>query len=375
MNPYDFVRIDWKNFPKRKEPLWHHRLTTVNNAPLYSGRIEVEIKAETPIFLPDTRANADERLKSDPTKAIPFMQQKNGDQVTYVLPGSSLKGVLRELVETLGNGCLTLFDKTYEYKHIKERIKINYEDLVPPKFRQCNKHKELCIACRIFGMMGRGSKAEVFLGKINISDALSVHVVTHGPEYTLALMNPKPHHTSFYLDPTMEHIAGRKYYFHHVQPTFSHGPQTYSQRIHPLGAETRFKFHVDFTNLETEEFAALLLALRLEPAMRHKIGYGKPMGLGSVHFEPTKLMLVDYAKRYTVEGVLNGGSKSVREGKDLHTFIDAHIAKYAPNFLMQGAMADLRRIWRWPALADVKYEYPGQSWFEHHSTTRIAQTP
>jgi len=251
---------------------------------------------------------------------------------------------------------------------------------VPPKFRQCNKHKELCIACRIFGMMGRGSKAEVFLGKVNISDAVSAHVVTHPPEYTLALMNPKPHHDALYLDPTMEHIAGRKYYFHHEQPTFDsqyryigNNPQPINRRIHPLGVGTHFKFYIDFTNLEPEEFAALLLAIRLEPTMRHKIGYGKPMGLGSVHFEPTKLMLVDYARRYTVEGVLNGGSRSTWKGKDLRTFIDAHIAKNAPNFLMQEAMADLRRIWRWPPPVDVRYEYPGQAWFEHHSTTRIAQ--
>jgi CRISPR/Cas system CSM-associated protein Csm3 (group 7 of RAMP superfamily) len=374
MNPYDFVRIDWKNFPKRKEPLWHHRLTMVNNTQLYSGRIEVEIEAETPLFLPDTRANAEDRLKSDPTKTLSFMQRMIGDQVTYILPGSSLKGVLRELVETLGNGCLTLFDRTYEYKHIKEKIKINYGDLVPPKFRQCNKHKELCIACRIFGMMGRGSRAEVFLGKVDISDALSVNVVTHVPEYTLSLMNPKPHHEAFYLDPTKQHIAGRKYYFHHVQPTFGHGPQAYNRRIHPLGKGTRFQFHVDFTNLEPEEFAALLLAIRLEPTMRHKIGYGKPMGLGSVHFIPTRLTLVNYANRYTVEGVLNGGGRSMREEEDLQTFIDAHIAEYAPNFLMQEALVDLRRIWCWPPPADVKYEYPGQAWFENHSSTRIAQT-
>src|SRR6266849_6241484 len=108
MNPYDFVRVDWTSFPKRKEPLWHHRLTAVNNTQLYSGRIEVEIEAETPIFLPDTRINA---------QAIPFMQQEIGGQTTYILPGSSLKGVLRELVETLGNGCFTLFDREYKYWH------------------------------------------------------------------------------------------------------------------------------------------------------------------------------------------------------------------------------------------------------------------
>ncbi len=33
--------------------------------------------------------------------------------------------------------------------------------------------------------------------------------------------------------------------------------------------------------------------------MRHKIGYGKPMGLGSVELRPVSLTLVDYSTRYT----------------------------------------------------------------------------
>jgi len=356
MNPYDFVQVDWKIFPKRKEPLWHHRLTAVNNAQLYAGRIEVEIEAETPIFLPDTRANA-----NDPTRAIPFMKQKNGDQ--YILPGSSLKGVLRELVETLGNGCFTLLDR-------------NYIDLVPYKFRQCNTHNELCIVCRTFGMMGRGSRAQMFLGKVNISDALSVHVVEHEPKYTQALMNPKPHHEAFYLDPSRQRIAGRKYYFHHAEPDFALGRQTYNRFIHPLNKGTRFQFHIDFTNLEAEEFAVLLLAIRLEPDMRHKIGYGKPMGLGTVCFEPTGLTLVDYARRYTVEEVRNRGSEAgPLEGASLQAFIDAHIQKYTASFLSHIAMTDLRRIWRWPIPANVTYQYPDQAWFSTNSTVRIAGTP
>lgn len=369
MNPYDFVRVDWTNFPKRKEPLWHHRLTAVNKAQLYSGRIAVEIEAETPIFLPDTRASA-----NNPTRAIPFMQQKAGGQ--YVLPGSSLKGVLRELVETLGNGCFTLFDREYKYWHIHEREEIDYGKLIPREFNRCNSHSQLCIACRIFGMMGRDSRAQVFLGKVNISDALSVHVVKHEPAYTQALMNPKPHHAAFYLDPTRQHIAGRKYYFHHAEPDFALSQQSYNKRIHPLNAGTRFQFHIDFTNLEAEELAVLLLAIRLEPEMRHKIGYGKPMGLGTIHFKPTGLKLVDYARRYTVEGVRDRKSKAeALDEKDPKTFIDDHIQKYTSSFLSPLAMKDLRRIWQWEVPANVTYKYPGQDWFDKNPSVRVAQTP
>lgn len=371
MNPYDFVRVDWTTFPKRKEPLWHHRLTAVNNAPLYSGRIEVGIEAETPLFLPQSQAGA-----QNPTRAIPFMHQKARDQTTYIVPGSSLKGVLHELVETLGNGCFTLFDRKYEYRHIREWKDPNYEKLIPREFNRCISHTRLCIACRIFGMMGRDSNAQVFLGKVNISDALSVHVVGHEPSYTRALMNPKPHHAAFYLEPGKQHIAGRKYYFHHAKPDFALRQGAYNRFIQPLNTGTRFQFHIDFTSLEAEEFAFLLLAIRLEPGMRHKIGYGKPMGLGTVHFKPTGLTLVDYARRYTVEGVRNRGSKvEPLSGDGLQTFIDSHIQKYTVNLPAPLTMSDLRRIWQWPVPANVTYQYPDQGWFSTHSNVRIDRTP
>jgi len=62
----------------------------------------------------------------------------------------------------------------------------------------------------------------------------------------------------------------------------------------------------DFTNLEADEFAALMLAVTMRSDMRHKIGYGKPIGLGSIRINATKLRLVDYATRYTAFGVNRG---------------------------------------------------------------------
>lgn len=51
--------------------------------------------------------------------------------------------------------------------------------------------------------------------------------------------------------------------------------------------------------VEADEFGALVLAILLEDNMRHKIGYDKPLGLGSVQLTPTRLTLIDYAARYT----------------------------------------------------------------------------
>ncbi len=356
MNPYDFARIDWTRPPKRRKPAWHHRLT--DSKPLYSGSLEVDIYAETPLFIADPR-----NVSPDPKKPAQFMQNKQGE---YIIPGSSLKGMLRSLVETLGNGCLTLFDGDYEHG------KVRYRGNVPPNFQHCGTNSHLCIACRTFGML-KERTGGVFLGKVNIGDARSLPDKTHtyDPMYTAVLVEPKPHHESFYLDEAKKYIAGRKFYFHHspdLKPLTAPGPVFFSGKpanryIQPLDYDTCFHFRLDFTNLEADEFGALLLAIVLEDDMRHKIGYGKPLGLGSIQLTPTHLTLVNYAARYTQPGSTRG--MTMLEGQEMWDTIYNHIDTFTQSHLATLAMEDLRRIWRWPPEPNVEYYYPSKrDWFD-----------
>jgi CRISPR/Cas system CSM-associated protein Csm3 (group 7 of RAMP superfamily) len=365
MNPYDFARIDWNRPPERRRPIWHHRLVGSETQRLFSGQIEVDVYAETPLFIADPHT-----ASPDPTKYAHSIQNKQGE---YILPGSSLKGMLRCLVETLGNGCLTLFDGQYE------RGRVNYWREVPDSFEKCGNTTSLCISCSIFGMLKERTRG-VFLGKVNIGDARADSVYEYEPIYTKPLMEPKPHHASFYLDPSGRHIAGRKYYFHHspdLEPLtedrliyFSGKPA--NRYIQPLDYDTRFHFRIDFTNLEADEFGALLLAIALEENMRHKIGYAKPLGLGSIQLTPTRLTLIDYAARYKQPE----RGKTTFEGDELWATIDEHIAEFSQAHLVQIAMEDLRRIWRWPPDPSVDYYYPRRDWFDkpENRRKRIAQT-
>ncbi len=65
-------------------------------------------------------------------------------------------------------------------------------------------------------MMQRQKQAEVFLGKVNIGDAIAYDHDPdhHDPLYTAVLDAPKPRHRAFYLDEQGRFIAGRKFYFH-----------------------------------------------------------------------------------------------------------------------------------------------------------------
>ncbi|MBK6716199.1 MAG: hypothetical protein IPG57_14175 [Burkholderiales bacterium] len=77
-------------------------------------------------------------------------------------------------------------------------------------------------------------------------------------------------------------------------------PQTVEQkvRITPLSAGNGFDFSVRFANLSGAELESLCAALHPTENFEHKIGMGKPIGLGSVKIQFTGLKLTDRATRY-----------------------------------------------------------------------------
>jgi CRISPR-associated protein (TIGR03986 family) len=68
--------------------------------------------------------------------------------------------------------------------------------------------------------------------------------------------------------------------------------------IKPIPPGAKFKGRIRFENLTEFELGALLSALQLPENCRHKIGMGKPLGLGSVKITPA-LFLSNRQQRYT----------------------------------------------------------------------------
>jgi hypothetical protein len=201
--------------------------------------------------------------------------------------------------------------------------------------------------------------------------------VPNEPLYTCILISPKPRHRAWYLDDTRQRVRGRKFYFHSTQlQTASHWlprqdappERRLNAYIHPLGPGSVFTFQCHFQNVVPDDFALLLYAIVLEPGVRHKMGYAKPAGLGSVEVTLNWIETVDYAERYR-----SGGGGITRYTVDALTeFINDTIHTYTSD-TTSPTLQDLRRIWQWPPTHQL--QYPSQHWFDTNPTTPIRDTP
>ncbi|SER16298.1 CRISPR-associated protein [Nitrosomonas sp. Nm51] len=72
-------------------------------------------------------------------------------------------------------------------------------------------------------------------------------------------------------------------------------------KIAPISENTPFYFEIDFNNLDATELAQLCATLQPAPKFEHRLGMGKPLGLGSVKIEPVGLFLINRHQRYTTD--------------------------------------------------------------------------
>lgn len=129
---------------------------------------------------------------------------------------------------------------------------------------------------------------------------------------------PQAHHIEkSSISPDTHIPQGRKFYLHRQhgdtncsEPWRSHplnaAPSMKQHvRIRPVAAQRTFWFALDFDNLTADELGLLVYSLRPSDSFRHKLGLGKPIGLGKVRIDIRGLFQVDRAVRYTADGLLS----------------------------------------------------------------------
>jgi CRISPR-associated protein (TIGR03986 family) len=193
------------------------------------------------------------------------------------------------------------------------------------KFDACKSSKNLCEACHLFGMVGKGGEGEVDArsSRVQFRDALPTESDGYmGKLTTMAILeSPKITAAEFYMEKPDDcdiynydykssydktarkmipkllsdgevRLRGRKFYWHHGT-----SPKSRSEKdkpnpcwiVRPVKAEREFEFTVAFERLTADELGKLRYSLELEEnhyektsKQAHKFGHGKPIGYGSV---------------------------------------------------------------------------------------------
>jgi CRISPR/Cas system CSM-associated protein Csm3 (group 7 of RAMP superfamily) len=380
MNPYDFVPIAEDKQPQRSKPAGHDKFSISDK--YKSGLIECTITTLKPIFIPlpmdeDKRERQGLRVPVGRNREVEqryhekYIFNTNAVDGNPLIPGSSIKGVIRSVAEAAANSCVTFFEKDRN----KNYRRYKYEYSLPDGFYPCTDLDKLCITCRLFGFQ---SSAGSFQGKVNISDAKARSGYKNIDWITLTeLLGPKPHHTAFYaFSRGSNRIAGRKFYLHHKHDAAilqSTRQWHLNSSVKPI-EDAVFDFKVSFTNLADDEYALLLYSLFLEDGVCHKIGYGKPTGLGSVKIEPRKLTLFDIENRYKKITAENREEKSGEELRD-HLTEQTKIYREDKSANLQA----LRRIWKWSedgGAYDILYPtHKDGDWFSKNPNDPISKTP
>jgi CRISPR/Cas system CSM-associated protein Csm3 (group 7 of RAMP superfamily) len=298
-NPYRWVPVSTEEVAREK-PAYRHRWEGL------SGRLVCSLETLTPFLIGSSKGDG-RFIRSGRTNQ-PF------------IPGTSLKGLIRSLVELIGNAAIPFpNDKCADPRHTLAKAAEGK-----------GVDWRLDVAARMFGYLKSG---QVFAGLVGFTDGELQGTAREIGPFRVVVGQPQPErHKPFYPD-----RERRKFYHHHFGVTGLVQGTTQTRTVYPLPPGVRFIFGVDFENLREEELALLLYCLILEQEvsvnlskealgpdaqepetltgpLRHKFGGCKPQGGGSIKITIEKMILcTSMAERY------RGQATAVRvlEGEEL----------------------------------------------------------
>lgn len=217
-------------------------------------------------------------------------------------------------------------------------------------YKPCSEIERLCPTCALFGFTG--NEGNSVASRVRFTDAFIENKLQNPADYyhnvriLKELASPKSSATEFYLKKNPDHaqlwnydyalrwkgnipqflsdyqpqICGRKFYWHHKNPDpfvpkeKESDEDVVSKRnvvIRPLKAGNIFTFKVYFDEITIDELKRLLWVLTIGDKQNnsHKIGMGKPLGLGSVKITVSGLKLRQIIKqegtiKYLIENKL-----------------------------------------------------------------------
>jgi hypothetical protein len=277
------------------------------------------------------------------------------------------------------------FGKNFRYKWLGKYTPMELLKRDSPDFLPCKTRDKLCVCCRMFGTVGDGENQVA--GRIFLTDAKldSKEPQMMSDIRLRTLEQPRPKYYPFYLigetgttrpvkkyDHEDSVLRGRKFYWHHPPGSkYYEDPQGNSQ-VELLPKDTEFSFCVEFMNLNEIELGLLIYSLELDGIqgnMAHKIGMGKPIGLGSV-----KIVIQSCDIQSSISRYCNTNTVVPNKDECVSKFKDYMKSVNGLDFSEISNIVDMRNILSIDILsADVVYppvpkggkyeEYEGYGWF------------
>lgn len=285
--PYELVPFAEKT--PRSPCQGHHKY----NQDLFTGVLELSLHTERPVQVASGYQDftKDNSGRENLASVMPVVEK--GGKQWHVIPGSSLKGALRSIVEAISPSCLPFSSK-------------KLRQLIPDQVRKCASKKHLCPACRLFGVTGGGKNSyqgnlffeDIFVDPRDIELWRTPILWTPGGRSKLIprryLSNNK--------------LAGRKFYYHGKSAT---GPD--SRVVVKQGVNLGTK--ISFENLSEAFLGLVVAALGLAPQYPFliKVGAGKPVGMGSIRVD---------LKGISLMGSIEGTGRMVGSLKKLENIVE-----------------------------------------------------
>lgn len=289
--PYNFVPLNEFVFV----PDWGGEVSQdIPFADGEDGYIEVTWKNVSPLCIRDA-SDADDGNFSMHVK------MSDGSRL-YFIPGSSLRGMLRNTLSIMSFGRLSQYDnKCYEKKkkkNVQDIRKFYVEDLIS-RCQAKTKPFENDLVDVMFGWVDDNGSMK---GRVQIGNAFSSHTLTDEElcvEVRGVLGAPKPSYFPLYLqqnknpykDYSSENatISGTKRYRIHKGDSVMGLPQinendNVESRFRPVPAGQTFKMRIVVHNMRKMEIGALLSAITFNHTQGayHNIGSAKGFGYGKM---------------------------------------------------------------------------------------------
>lgn len=303
--PKPFEYVPFADRVESAPPAGHHRF----DPDRLTGTMSGEIVVLTPLHVASGGIELTERVAPQFIQRSPLIKAFVRSGGSRVIPGSTLKGAVRSVVEAITPSTIGKVDRrTGVPRELEEPQGIKKDR--PPQSNL------LSPADRMFGVMD-------YLGPVQFCDARQIG------EAVVLVDQP-----SLFTPRARGPAKGRKFY-KHGRPAAGNVP---TEAV-PEGV--RFAWRCDFSNLSGAELGAVLIAVGFgEPGLHLKIGGGKPACYGSVRFELASLRLrSDIVGDYTS---WEGTETTVEPGGYVQAAMDRK------GFVLRPQLQQLGKVLQWP---------------------------